>query len=127
MIAVHPRRSAPKRRMVATVIAVLMALAAVAGCSDDQPTSGGNEPIVVTIEGGEVTPRGDRIQVVEGSPVTLEVTSDTAGELHVHTDEEQSFAFEAGATDIELTIDQPGLVDVELHDPDLLVLQLEVR
>ena len=84
-------------------------------------------PWLSTIDGGEVTPQGDRVPVTKEAPVTLEVTSDVAGELHVHAAEEQTFDFEAGSTDIELALDQPGIVDVELHDPDVLVLQLEVR
>lgn len=106
---------------------IALSLTALAGCSDDSEPSGGNDPIAVTLEGGEVTPQGDRVPVTKGVPVTLEVTSDVAGELHVHAAEEQTFDFEIGSTDIELNLDQPGIVDVELHDPDVLVMQLEVR
>ena len=30
-------------------------------------------------------------------------------------------------TVLEITIDRPGVVEVESHDPDVVVLQLEVR
>ena len=120
-------RHSVARRVGVVAGTIALSLTPLAGCSDDPEPSGGNDPIAVTIDGGEVTPQGDRVPVTKEAPVTLEVTSDVAGELHVHAAEEQTFDFEAGSTDIELALDQPGIVDVELHDPDVLVLQLEVR
>jgi hypothetical protein len=55
------------------------------------------------------------------------VTSDEAGELHVHSDPEQTLSYDEGTTTLELTVDQPGVVEVERHEPEALVLQLEVR
>lgn len=81
----------------------------------------------VTIEGGTVEPNGKRIDVAKGEPLELVVTSDAPGTMHVHSTPEQEFPFETGTTTLEFTIDQPGVVDVELHDPATTVLQLEVR
>ena len=45
----------------------------------------------------------------------------------MHSTPEQELSYEAGTTDLPLTIDQPGIVDVESHDLDLVIVQLEVR
>ena len=81
----------------------------------------------VLIKGDKVNPNGDRIDVKVGEPVTFVVTSDRAGGLHVHSNPEQSPDFEQGTTTIEVTIDKPGVVEVEEHESDALVVQLEAR
>ena len=43
-----------------------------------------------------------------------------------HSDPEQTFPYAAGTTTLKLTIDEPGVVDIERHEPEALVLQLEV-
>jgi hypothetical protein len=83
--------------------------------------------IEIAFEDGEVTPNGERVEVPLGEPIDLVITADVPGELHVHSTPEQEVAFEAGTTTVPLTIDQPGVVEVESHDPALVVVQLEVR
>lgn len=83
--------------------------------------------IEIAFEDGEVTPNGERIEVPLGEPIDLVITADVPGELHVHATPEQELAYDAGTTTIPLTIDQPGVVEVESHDPALVVVQLEVR
>jgi multidrug efflux pump subunit AcrA (membrane-fusion protein) len=83
-------------------------------------------PVEVTVEGATVTPNGKRVEAAVGEPVTVRVTSDRAGELHVHATPEQTLPFGNGRTTVQITIDQPGLVDVEEHEADLVVLQLQV-
>ena len=62
-----------------------------------------------------------------GEEITLRVTSDAPGEIHVHSTPEQELEYAAGTTDLPLTIDAPGLVDVESHTLDMVIVQLEVR
>lgn len=83
--------------------------------------------IDVEIHGDRIMPNGQRIQVPVGEPVSLNVTSDRAGEFHVHSSPEQTPAFKKGKTTVKLTIERPGLVDVEEHDSGVVVVQLEVR
>ena len=45
----------------------------------------------------------------------------------MHSSPEQEIEYDAGTTDKTLTIDQPGVVDVESHTLDKLIVQLEVR
>lgn len=83
--------------------------------------------IEITREGDTFTPMGERVEAPVGEPVTLVITADTAGELHVHSTPEQEVTYEAGTSEHTVTIDRPGVVEVESHEPDVVVLQLEVR
>ena len=83
--------------------------------------------IEITIEGDSVTPNGDRVEVKAGEPIELHMTADQPGELHVHSSPEQELAYDAGTSTLTLTIDQPGIVEVESHDLGKVIVQLEVR
>jgi hypothetical protein len=83
--------------------------------------------VEMTLKDGLVTPNGDRVEATAGEPITFRIDADTFGELHVHSTPEQTISFEAGASAHEIVIDRPGVVEVELHDPALIVVQLEVR
>ena len=61
-----------------------------------------------------------------GEEIEIVIKSDEAGEPHVHSEPEQVLEDAAGTTNLTLTIDEPGVVDVERHEPEALVLQLEV-
>jgi hypothetical protein len=132
------------RRSLASVAAVSCLFLA-AGCGTDDP-SGAGEPssakpsasadgapsssaqrIAVAFDGDSVSPSGKRVEVAAGEPVELVVTADAPGEIHVHSSPEQELEYDAGTTTLELTIDQPGVVDVESHDLEKTIVQLEVR
>ena len=66
------------------------------------------------------------MQVPLGEPVTLDITADREGELHVHSTPEEEIAFQHGDTEAELTFDQPGVVDVEDHESGKVIVQLQV-
>lgn len=112
------------------LVAMLTMLVSVAGCGSDQPrdptaTPGDSGRIELTFEGEEAPPT-ERVQVDPGEEIEIVIKSDRAGELHVHSEPAQVLAYAAGTTSLKLTIDQPGVVDVERHQPPALVLQLEV-
>ncbi len=44
----------------------------------------------------------------------------------MHSTPEQELEYDEGTTDLELTFEQPGVVEVESHDLGLTILQLEV-
>lgn len=101
--------------------------------SEDTSTEPSPEPeapegtvIEVTIEGDDVSPSGERVEVGVGEPVTFRFTSDRPGEIHVHSTPEQELAYDAGTTEVTLTIDKPGVVEVEDHDAHLVLVQLQV-
>jgi hypothetical protein len=83
--------------------------------------------IEITFEGDTVDPNGERVAVPMGEEIDLVITADQPGELHVHSTPEQEVSFGAGTSTHTLVIDQPGIVEVESHDPALVVVQLEVR
>ena len=81
----------------------------------------------ITIKGGKVTPNGERVKATVGEPVTLRIDADGPGEIHVHSTPEQELEFDKGTSTKTLTIDQPGIVDVEDHALEQVIVQLEVR
>jgi hypothetical protein len=94
--------------------------------STGSPSQPSGTVIDVTINGEEVTPNGERLDAKVGEPITLVVTSDREGELHVHSSPEQELAYGVGKTTLNVTIDKPGIVDIEDHIADVVVVQLQV-
>jgi hypothetical protein len=132
----------PKTLTVVVAACALVPVLLVAGCGSNadstaaggggSATAGSSAPrdrvvINVTIAGKKVTPHGDRVSAAVGRPVTLKVTADRDGELHVHSTPEQELAYKTGTTTLKVTIDKPGIVDIEDHIADVVVVQLEVR
>jgi cytoskeletal protein RodZ len=96
--------------------------------SDSTQTPEAEKPTIeITFKGGTVTPNGERVAVPMGQEIDLVITADQPGELHVHSTPEQELSYEAGTSTLPLVIDQPGIVEVESHDPALVIVQLEVR
>lgn len=87
------------------------------------PTPAGT---VIELTIGDAEP-GRREKVEIGEKIVFRITADEAGELHIHSSPEQEVAFPAGTSDVTVVIDQPGIVDVEDHGTDALLVQLEVR
>jgi hypothetical protein len=120
------------RRCAAVLAVLLCSVGLLAGCGDDEPAAGSNgtttdsQTIEITFSGDSVEPNGERVEVTAGEPITFQVKSDEPGELHVHTNPEQTLRYAAGTTTLKLTIDEPGVVEVESHDLEKIVVQLEV-
>lgn len=119
-------------RLSAAVVAAILALA-LAGCGSDSGGSGtkkdssGTQTVDITFKGDTVTPEGTSVKVKAGEPLKLHITADKAGEIHVHSSPEQHIEYAAGTTDKSVTLDQPGVVDVESHTLDKLIVQVQVR
>ena len=117
---------------------VLVLAASLTGCGGgddaDPPASSGGATsegdtvaVTVTREGDEFTPNGERVELEVDQTLVLTIDADEAGEIHVHSTPEQEIEYAAGTSEHELVIDRPGVVEVESHDPDVVLLQLEVR
>ena len=129
-------------RRTLAILAVLSAIALTTGCSEEAGEGGASDPsasssatgepatpkvIEVTIEGDSVTPNGDRIEIATGQDVQLDITADEPGEIHVHSTPEQELEYDAGESTLTIEgMERPGTVDVEVHDPEKIVVQLEV-
>lgn len=81
----------------------------------------------VRVAGGEVSPNGQRVRIGVGEELTITFDADVPGELHVHSTPEQYVKYAAGSSKSTLSIEMPGVVDVEDHETGVVVAQLEVR
>ncbi len=117
------------RRVLAAAAVVLCTMATATACSDDSGGDGSDEvkTIEITFSGDTVTPNGERVEVDAGQPIDLEVTADAPGEIHVHSDPEQTFEYAEGTETFKMEIARPGVVEVESHNLDQVIVQLEVR
>lgn len=123
-MAHSPRRCAP---LGVALVAVALGATACGG-SSDATTDTTPKVIDVTISGSSVTPNGTTIEVGVNQPIELDVTADTAGEIHVHNGGDgQEFAYTQGSSTISFTIDRPGVVPVEDHALNKTIVQLEAR
>jgi hypothetical protein len=118
-------------RIFASATVLVAALVGLTACGDDEsdtPRSDAEPAIIeVSFEGDTVNPNGARVEVESGQPIELEVTADAPGEIHVHSDPEQTLSYDEGSSTVEIApIDKPGVVDVESHDLDKIIVQLEV-
>lgn len=134
---VRPRSSLPLPVVALCLTGLLSGL--LSGCGGDTSSAGeGDAPgssqgssqattdVDVTVDGDTISPTNQEVRVGVGGTVDLHVTSDRAGELHVHASPEQELAFGQGTTDLTVTLDKPGSVDVEEHETETLVLRILV-
>jgi hypothetical protein len=85
------------------------------------------DAVGITVSGDQVTPVAQAVETEVGEVLRLAVQSNRPGELHVHSTPEQTVAFESGNTEIELTFDKPGQVDIEEHESGVLILRVLVQ
>lgn len=124
---------------VATVLACTLILAACGLSSEATPNEAkptaakpsqeaAAKVVDISIKDDNVMPRGKRVEVKVGQPVTLRVTSDGEDEIHVHSDPEDEYGISPGpARDFTFRIDTPGQVAVESHHLEVTIVQLVVR
>lgn len=127
--------STPAARTIAVGVLTLVTSLGVTGCGSDTGGTSSQDPskhasaqkLDVSIKGDTITPTNKRIPVNKDEPLTVTITSDRSGELHVHSSPEEEIPFDEGTTTKKLTFRTPGVVEVEEHISDTLVAQLEVR
>ncbi len=111
------------------------------GCGHGTATAPGSSPtgpsagraptlavhtISVKVRGGKATGDTGKVTVPLGGPVVISVSSDVADELHVHG-YERTVAVPAGSTaSVVFTANKPGTFEVELQNPQVPLLQLQV-
>ncbi|HEY6741358.1 MAG TPA: hypothetical protein VI110_03295 [Lapillicoccus sp.] len=91
------------------------------------PTVLPGRTITITVKGSTVTPPPAQVDLPVGEMLTVVVTSDHDDELHAHGFEVE-VPLKAGVpTTITLTGKDPGVFEVELHEPALTLLTVAVR
>ena len=81
----------------------------------------------ITVTGTKVSPPPSTLDVKAGCEVTLILTADRTSEIHVHVVELEKPITAGQPTTIVFTPTRQGVYEVELHDPDLLLVKLAVR
>ncbi|SFQ18080.1 hypothetical protein SAMN05421810_10566 [Amycolatopsis arida] len=122
-----------------------VALLALSGCGDSGDSAGqspgtSTPPAATTtttvqeeaptarfaVRGGARAEGPDRVEVPVGADVLIEVTSDTADELHVHGYDRTAELVPGVPARVAFTAQIPGVFEVELHHQELLLTQLRV-
>jgi len=118
------------RRTAGVLAAGLLTVLTVGGCaggSSSGGSGGGTDVIKVAVRNGKVTPADHREDVKVGDTVRLTVSSDQADEVHVHgVNIEQPVAAGKSVT-ITFQVKDPGIYEVETHESDLTLLEIEAR
>jgi len=83
--------------------------------------------IAVTVGKDSVSPSGTQVQVKRNQPIVFQIDAAEAGELHVHSSPAKAIDFPAGTSQVQISIDKPGLIEAEIENLGKLVVQLEVR
>lgn len=92
------------------------------------PAPAGSTPraINITVRNGQVSGETGRVEVPLGTPVTIFVTSDVADEIHLHGYDREAAIPAGGVGSISFIATIPGVFEVELHESDRQLLQLQV-
>ncbi len=101
----------------------------VAGESPSASASAAGLTIDITIANGKVTPNAEKINVAQGTTVTMNVTSDQDDEIHAHTaGDGYELEVKAGepATGSFVAADT-GSFEIESHHLDKVIAILNVR
>jgi hypothetical protein len=98
------------------------------GTGQTTVTSASNGPtITVVVQGDDVVEGSGRHDVDLGSDVTIEVTSDSDNEVHVHGYDLHADVGPDQPAVIQFTADIPGIFEVELEDNGKLLFELQVQ
>lgn len=81
----------------------------------------------VRVEARKVTPAPSQHDLAVGETLTVVVTADVDTTLHAHGFEVEVPVPAGRPTSVRLVGQTPGLYEIELHHPDLLLAQVAVR
>jgi hypothetical protein len=137
---------APRRLLVAALVAALAVALTGCGGSEDTAAKGKDvelsatpmaevteappsEAKVIAVKVGKdsVSPSGTKIDVKRNQPIVFQIDAVEAGELHVHSSPAKAIDFPAGKSQVQISIDKPGIIEAEIENLGKLVVQLEVR
>jgi hypothetical protein len=101
--------------------------AAIAASPTPADASPAGTVVRIDVTADSVTPSGTQVDAKAGQPVTFVITATAPGEIHVHSTPEHMITYKAGTSAATLTFKTPGVIDVESHTLDKLIVQLQVR
>lgn len=114
-----------RKKLVCTTIGLM----ALAGCGSPAPavsTSPSPTTVAISLTNGTASPIGQKVDLVKGQSLTLDITSDRTDEVHLHGfDKEISVA--PGTTAETIVADRTGSYEVECHNPAITILILQIR
>ncbi|MGY2874018.1 hypothetical protein ACVW00_001208 [Marmoricola sp. URHA0025 HA25] len=138
--------SSRPRRLLLVAGALVLTLTGCGGGSGDSPAKGadveltatptaqvtgtppsGAKVIKVTVGKDSVSPSGAQVSVKRNQPIVFEIDATEPGELHVHSSPAKAIDFPAGQSQVQISIDKPGLIEAEIENLGKLVVQLEVK
>lgn len=90
------------------------------------PTPAGRT-VTITVVGGEPEGGIERIRVAQGETITLVVTSDAPGTVHVHGYDLTEEVTAGGQATLRFTADSAGVYEVEIEETHVVLAELEVR
>ena len=116
----------------------VLALAGAAACGSGAPaddsaapatasTAGTVKRLEVTVTGSAVTPAPAQVDLPVGSILELVVTADHDDELHAHGFGVETPLKAGVPSTVRLSAKDPGVYEVETHDPALTLLSVAVR
>jgi plastocyanin len=126
------RQAPPRHRLMRAALPVALVtagflLSACAGGSSSGGSAGGTDLIKVSVSNGEVHPADHREDVSVGDTVKLTVSSDRDDMVHVHGVNIEKPVSAGGSVTITFKVTDPGIYEVETHESDLTLLQIEAR
>lgn len=83
--------------------------------------------LAITLADGKAEPNGERLDVALGTTVVITVTSDREDEVHVHGFDLEILVKPGKTVTKEFVADQTGSFEIESHEPEFLLVQLQVR
>lgn len=83
--------------------------------------------ITIELKNGKVSPNGDRVNLDQGEPFVLDITSDRDDEVHVHGFDKEIEVTAGKRVTVTMTADRTGRFEVESHHPELLIVVLQIR
>lgn len=100
---------------------------ATAGAGESATPQAQGNAVEITVKGDQLTPNAGQVKVKVGDAVDLHITSDRAGELHLHTTPDQHIEFQAGETAATVKLTRPGRIELEEHESGKLLVQFVVQ
>jgi hypothetical protein len=95
--------------------------------SSTAPVSAKVMNIVSSVNDGKVSPKTHRVKVAVGTSVRILVSSDADDEVQVHGYDIEREISAGQSVTIDFTAEQTGVFEVETHESNLLLFQLQVQ